>query len=178
MNTIRTKPLPALTGRFRCERLGKVADGCPPLIVHRPALDAALEISDQSPEVEVGGFLLGNFYRDTHLDQTFIEATDYVQATQINSQYRSLTFTHDSWAALHKQMNEKFPERQIVGWHHTHPGFGIFLSRQDRFIHRNFFSQPWHVALVVDPRRGELGFFQWQEDRIRDTGFLLVDSPK
>ena len=27
-----------------------------------------------------------------------------------------------------------------------HPGFGIFLSGMDLFIHQNFFTQIWHVA--------------------------------
>jgi proteasome lid subunit RPN8/RPN11 len=65
------------------------------------------------------------------------------------------------------------PDHQIVGWHHTHPGFGIFLSRHDEFFHRNFFSQPWQVALVVDPQRGELGFFQWLDGEIVDAVFLM-----
>lgn len=170
--------MPSLTGKLRCQRLGKIADDCPPLVVEQSVLDKVLAISDESPDVEVGGFLLGNYCRDPRYDRTFVEITDYLQATQINSQYRSLTFTHDSWSDLHQQMSKRFPDHQIVGWHHTHPGFGIFLSRQDQFIHRNFFSQPWHVALVVDPRRGELGFFQWQNNRIVDTGFLISNPEK
>ena len=31
-----------------------------------------------------------------------------------------------------------FPECDIVGWYHTHPSFGIFLSHHDLFIHQQF----------------------------------------
>ena len=65
----------------------------------------------------------------------------------------SLTFTHETWADLHSQVEQKYPTEMIVCWHHTHPGFGVFLSGYDQFIHRNFFPEPWQIALVVDPRR-------------------------
>ena len=51
------------------------------------------------------------------------------------------------------------PERIIVGWYHTHPGFGIFLSNMDAFIHENFFSFPWEPAYVFDPQAETDGFF-------------------
>ena len=58
------------------------------------------------------------------------------------------------------------PEQQIVGWYHSHPGFGIFLSEHDLFIHRNFFSGAAQIALVVDPLQGHEGVFGWQGDEI------------
>ena len=48
---------------------------------------------------------------------------------------------------------------KIVGWYHSHPGFGLFLSEYDSFIQENFFIDPNHVALVVDPLEGSLGWF-------------------
>jgi proteasome lid subunit RPN8/RPN11 len=62
----------------------------------------------------------------------------------------------------------------VVGWHHTHPGFGVFLSGYDLFIHQHFFREPWQIALVIDPQRQELGFFQWRGDRVSDCGFVCV----
>jgi proteasome lid subunit RPN8/RPN11 len=55
----------------------------------------------------------------------------------------------------------------IVGWYHTHPGFGIFLSGMDQFIHQNFFIQLWHVALVLDPVARRSGFFCWDRRKSR-----------
>ena len=157
-------------------RLGTIPEGCPPIFVTRQVIDQILEVSDRNLDTETGGFLLGGYFYDSKYNQHFIEIDGFVEATQVNSQYRSLTFTHDSWSDLHRQIASRFPDRQLVGWHHTHPGFGIFLSRQDEFIHRHFFDQPWHVALVVDPRRGELGFYQWQNDEIVDAGFWVIPA--
>jgi proteasome lid subunit RPN8/RPN11 len=53
----------------------------------------------------------------------------------------------------------------MVGWYHTHPGFGIFLSGMDLFIHQNFFTQLWHVAFVLDPRARTSGFFTWNRHK-------------
>ena len=49
----------------------------------------------------------------------------------------------------------------IVGWYHSHPGFGIFLSEHDRFIHRHFFGEPGQIALVIDPLAHVEGLFAW-----------------
>jgi hypothetical protein len=64
-----------------------------------------------------------------------------------------------------------------VGWYHTHPDYGIFLSGQDLFIHRNFFDQPLQVAYVVDPIRQTRGFFQWRDGGAAPVGgfFLTAD---
>ncbi|MCA1557569.1 MAG: hypothetical protein LC731_03400, partial [Acidobacteria bacterium] len=50
---------------------------------------------------------------------------------------------------------------RIVGWYHTHPRFGIFLSEMDVFIQKNFFSEPWQTAFVLDPVQRTEGFFIW-----------------
>jgi len=35
----------------------------------------------------------------------------------------------------------------------------------DLFIHQNFFTQIWHVALVLDPRARSSGFFSWNRHK-------------
>jgi proteasome lid subunit RPN8/RPN11 len=62
--------------------------------------------------------------------------------------------------------DQKYPEERIVGWYHSHPGFGVFLSDHDTFIHRNFFSSPGQVAWVFDPHSDEEGCFGWVGGRI------------
>jgi proteasome lid subunit RPN8/RPN11 len=103
-----------------------------------------------------------------------VEIRHFLPATETRSAVSSLTFTHDTWAALHREAETRFPDDLVLGWHHTHPGFGIFLSPHDLFIHRHFFREPWQVALVVDPRRCEFGFFQWRAGQVVDCGFVCV----
>lgn len=45
-----------------------------------------------------------------------------------------------------------------VGWFHTHPGHGIFMSGTDKSNHA-LYQHPWQVALVLDPHSQKSGFF-------------------
>ncbi len=62
--------------------------------------------------------------------------------------------------------DQKYPNERIVGWYHSHPGFGVFLSDHDTFIHKNFFSSPGQVAWGFDPHSDEEGCFGWVDGRI------------
>lgn len=80
---------------------------------------------------------------------------------------------------LRSQLDRDHPDLQIVGWYHSHPGHGIFLSSYDQFIHENFFSAPGMVALVVDPRDDDaFGWFGWNDGELTRLGSdLPVDRP-
>src|ERR1700758_1328397 len=77
-----------------------------------------------------------------------------------------VTFTQDTWEHIYAVKDQKYPEERIVGWYHSHPGFGVFLSDHDTFIHKNFFGSPGQVAWVYDPHSDEEGCFGWVDGRI------------
>src|SRR5208337_411031 len=88
-----------------------------------------------------------------------------------------VTFTQDTWEHIYKIKDRDYPEERIVGWYHSHPGFGVFLSDHDTFIHKNFFSSPQQVAWVYDPHSDEEGCFGWRGERIeRLAQFSFVDG--
>src|SRR5207253_1016663 len=72
-----------------------------------------------------------------------------------------VTFTQDTWEHIYKIKDKEYPDEKIVGWYHSHPGFGVFLSEHDLFIQENFFSSPQQVAWVFDPHTDEEGCFGW-----------------
>src|SRR5271167_4279500 len=87
-----------------------------------------------------------------------------------------VTFTQDTWEHIYKIKDRDYPDERIVGWYHSHPGFGVFLSDHDTFIHKNFFSSPGQVAWVFDPHSDEEGCFGWVDGRIeRLTRIGVVD---
>ena len=88
-----------------------------------------------------------------------------------------VTFTQDTWEHIYKVKDRDYPNERIVGWYHSHPGFGVFLSDHDTFIHQNFFSSPQQVAWVYDPHSDEEGCFGWQGERLeRLERFSVVDN--
>lgn len=142
------------------------------IFVPEPVLQEVIEFSGHRTDVEVGGVLVGEFCEDGA--GNYVDIEGYIPARHVIQTAASLRFTHDSWSAIHRELDARFPGRIILGWHHTHPNYGIFLSSTDMFTHRNFFNLPWMVALVVDPKRGELGFFQWKQGKVAPCGFYYT----
>lgn len=123
--------------------------------------NAVYEHVFSSPRSEVGGVLVG-----IRLGEGHAVLNGSVRADTAQGDLTSLTFTHESWSGIHKAIERDFPGSDIVGWYHSHPGHGIFLSGHDRFIHQNFFSDPACLALVVDPLNGREGLFGWENGQI------------
>ena len=119
-------------------------------------------------KTEVCGVLIGE-ERDGAIEvQASIEASNAAQAGT------HVTFTQDAWEEIYRVKDQKYPEHRIVGWYHSHPGFGVFLSEHDTFIHRNFFSSPNQVAWVYDPHTDEEGCFGWFKGEIHRIASLSV----
>lgn len=89
-----------------------------------------------------------------------------------------VTFTQDTWEHIYKIKDKDHPEERIVGWYHSHPGFGVFLSDHDTFIHKNFFSSTLQVAWVYDPHSDEEGCFGWAGQRIARLSEIHVKDDK
>ena len=132
-------------------------------------------------EYEVGGVLVGKWCMDSETTRQYIVVTASLPArfTQQGSVF--LTFTQDSLVDIHTRIDEKYREDAIVGWFHTHPRMGVFLSQYDNWLHNHFFPEPWQVALVIEPVTEVGGFFVRQADGLLDPdryyGFYeLIDN--
>lgn len=117
---------------------------------------------------EVGGALIGEVRYDLERGQTYIVIQQTLAAAFTNSGETHLTFTRDTLVDFSNRMDAWFPDKRIVGWYHTHPRLGVFLSGHDMFLHRHFFPDPTQVALVIDPCDQRAGFFCWQKDAFLD----------
>jgi proteasome lid subunit RPN8/RPN11 len=89
-----------------------------------------------------------------------------------------VTFTQDTLEHIYKIKDKDYPEERIVGWYHSHPGFGVFLSDHDTFIHKNFFSSALQVAWVYDPHSDEEGCFGWAGERLERVSEIHVKDEK
>ena len=89
-----------------------------------------------------------------------------------------VTFTQDTWEHIYKIKDAEYPGHRIVGWYHSHPGFGVFLSDHDTFIHHNFFSSPLQVAWVYDPHSDEEGCFGWLGKRLERLSEIAITDRK
>ncbi|MGA2239262.1 MAG: hypothetical protein ABSG74_08630 [Candidatus Bathyarchaeia archaeon] len=54
---------------------------------------------------------------------------------------------------------------RIVGWYHSHPGYGIFMSETDMTTHGKLLQfSPFVIALVVDPAINQFGVWALEPD--------------
>lgn len=108
---------------------------------------------------EVGGWLAGRWCKDVETQVEFVVVEALLPAQQVRSGSTFLTFTHDSQVAMLSALEERYAKKGVVGWYHTHPRMGIFLSGYDVWLHNHFFPQAWQVALVVEPHSKQGGLF-------------------
>jgi proteasome lid subunit RPN8/RPN11 len=140
-------------------------------------------LSDTS--VELGGVLLGGRCVDSD-GRPFVVITECLRAAHYESTKGSFKFTHETWSAITRE-RQRFPsELQMVGWYHTHPDWGVFLSGMDLFICDHFFRHRLDIAYVIDPCNGDRGMFQWTDasddrdlrERMRRTGGFFVTASR
>src|SRR5579864_4584625 len=148
-----------------------------PIFLDRLTADAIERHALSDTSVELGGILLGQECIDDQTSRPFVWVTQSLEAKHYENTQSSFTYTHQSWEEITRERDLSYPNLDIVGWYHTHPDFGIFLSSHDQFIHRHFFEQPLQVAYVVDPIRQTRGFFQWRADALDQVGgfYLTAD---
>jgi len=112
---------------------------------------------------EICGILVGRWESDSN--GPYAVVSNRIRCDNASSKLAEVTFTHESWAQINQEMDTKYSDLRIIGWYHSHPDFGIFLSDRDVFIQENFFSGVGQVAFVVDPVRKTEGVFEWRDGK-------------
>jgi proteasome lid subunit RPN8/RPN11 len=98
---------------------------------------------------EIGGLLLGSFAEGR------LRITGYAPIECEHAQGPSFTLSDRDHERLARQLAEARSGPaglQPVGWYHSHTRSEIFLSEADQGIHRRYFPERWHAALVLRPR--------------------------
>ena len=144
------------------------------VVIKRSVLNAIQRHGKTTSDVEVCGVMVGNVYHDDA--GSFLEIDACIKGEHSGNSAAQVTFTAETWTHIQAIMEQEHPDRRIVGWYHTHPGFGIFLSDMDLFIHGNFFNLPWQIAFVYDPHSGEEGLFIWQQGKTERVPFYFDED--
>ena len=134
------------------------------IFLHLETIGAIVDSLPGQAQMEVGGLLVGRECEDEA--GVYLLVAGAIPARQARSTSMSVTFTHQTWNQLSAEKASRYPEQAIVGWYHTHPGLGVFLSEHDLFIHRNFFADSTHIAVVIDPSKFAWGIFYWQDSEL------------
>lgn len=145
------------------------------IYIHQQVYKTIAKFTENKTTNESGGILIGNVIEE--LGKTNIIISSFVEAKHCEATPTTLKFTHETWEYVHSEIDKKYKGKKIVGWIHTHPDFGIFLSEYDRFIQDNFFKEDYQIAYVVDPIKQIEGFYFWINGNIeKSEGFYIFDE--
>jgi len=144
------------------------ASAQPRLVINGEVARQIRQHARTSPGAEICGVLIGQD-RPGNIQ---IEAR--IAGANAEEAGAHVTFTQDTWEHIYQIKDKEYPDQRIVGWYHSHPGFGVFLSDHDTFIHKNFFASPGQVAWVYDPHSDEEGCFGWVNGGIERLSQITV----
>ncbi len=131
---------------------------------------------------EAMGLLLGCACIDENgLPFTMVDA--YATA-QNDASATHVRFAPAAFSELSKLLASRQRDELVVGWAHSHPSYGCFLSPTDLKTQQDYFGESFHTALVIDPladsgaagKSGKTRFYQLTPDKksYKETPFAVI----
>lgn len=120
---------------------------------------------------EIGGFILGKKIEIQPGGEYQLVMERFVNIEPEDNSVYQIEFGPKAWSELERQRDDFYRdmEYELLGWFHTHPGHGLFLSKPDVSIQQTFFKQKFHVAFELDSVQSEknldymFGIFSWKK---------------
>lgn len=142
----------------------KIPDTAETVYISSLALLKMLKHGRAGVPVEVMGLMLGTF-----VDEYTINVVDVFAVPQNGTGTSVEAVDHEFQAEMLQMLKQTGRTENVVGWYHSHPGFGCWLSSVDIEMQKSFEQQdPRCVAVVVDPIQSVKG-------RVVIDAFKLID---
>ena len=133
-----------------------------PVYINEETLNKII-IYCKSFEKEIFGYIIGHILNWDK--QTYVKIEDLIfilgaiHSDDYSTGQIELSAGKYNKKVIRLNKKRKIDNLRVLGWWHSHPGFGCFLSPTDLKTQEYFFPESYQVALVVDPVRDELEFF-------------------
>jgi proteasome lid subunit RPN8/RPN11 len=139
------------------------------VVTHLSAYSVIHQHASEALPNETGGFLIGRVAHDHRDGCWHLEIEEALPMEPSTQNPMHFTFT---WRDVDRVRSYREEHgKALIGWYHTHPDLGIFLSETDlERTHRVLFSEPFQIALVYDPVRRRAGYFFWEGAQTIDAG--------
>jgi proteasome lid subunit RPN8/RPN11 len=121
-------------------------------------------------KLEVMGFLIGDIYKWKNRSYSLVKD---VVTTDLDATNISVKFDREGFEGLFGKLDDLDYDYVIVGWYHSHPGLGCFMSSKDMETQKRMFNQPFHTALVVDPIKMEIKAYKLVEKGYKQRRFAV-----
>ena len=146
-----------------------------PVYIYRDTLQK-IDVLTKNFENEIFGYLIGNILEWNRKLYIIIEEILFILGAVHSDKFS--TSQIEGTAGKYDRRFQRLKKKRendnlrIVGWWHSHPGFGCFLSTTDLKTQEYFFPESYQVALVVDPHKDELEFFTL--DKNSEKGYKSI----
>lgn len=128
----------------------------------------ALSMRDKT--IEVMGLMLGEVR--TWKGQTYVLVRDVV-TSDLDATSVSVKFDSGGLEKLFGKLDDVGFDYVIVGWYHSHPGYGCFMSETDLATHSSSFVSPYQLAMVIDPKNMDVGVFRLRDGKAVPEDFAV-----
>ncbi|OUM98230.1 MAG: hypothetical protein BAA04_07125 [Firmicutes bacterium ZCTH02-B6] len=143
------------------------------VFLRRTAWDAIDElVAAHVPPGESGGLLLGRAYRDD--EGPFILVEHALAASHASPVLAPFRFGQQDWDLFRAQWRKMGAKHLVVGWFHTHPGYGARPTTYDRLLAERHFPEWWQLTYIIDPVQLRQGMFYWQDGELTPLGGFWV----
>jgi proteasome lid subunit RPN8/RPN11 len=157
----------------------QAGDGSYPIVfIAEAALEGLHAYLESDLSREHGGVLVGHPFRDPVSSHYFVDIRAAIPAINSEGSPVHLQFNAEAWDYISGLLEESFPDHVLLGWYHSHPGLGVFMSGTDQDTHRAFYYHLWNLALVVDPVLRRSGWFAGPECLLLGKDQVILYGPK
>jgi proteasome lid subunit RPN8/RPN11 len=139
-----------------------------PVYIYEDILSEIRKLCEKN-ENEIFGYLIGLIYKWNNSiyiiieEELFIEGTFYSHKIS-TSQIEGTAGKYEKEFQKLKQIRN-MKNLRVVGWWHSHPDLGCFLSFTDLHTQKVFFPESYQVALVVDPVKDDYKFYTLDKNK-------------
>ncbi len=123
-----------------------------PIFFQQEAVIALQEHLKSSPTQAIFGFLIGDVFRDPDTGVLYTVIDKTLKLSQAIYGDKTEVVVSRLWDRMQEQL--KKAAGTLLGWYHSHPGQGGFLTAHDVETHEKFFTDPWQVAILVAAEAG------------------------
>ncbi len=153
-----------------------------PVYIYENVLNKIFSLC-KSSDNEIIGEIIGNVFKYENINYIIIKDLLYIEGA-IHSHKYSTAMIEGTLGEYDIKFNEIRTSRgdenlRRIGWWHSHPDFGCFLSNIDLFTHRALFYESHEVALVIDQIRHEFKFFTLDSNTKKgyvEVNFAVIPS--
>ncbi len=127
-------------------------------------------LSMREKTIEVMGLMLGEVR--TWKGYTYVMVRDVV-TSDLDATSVSVKFDSAGLEKLFGKLDDAGFDYIIVGWYHSHPGYGCFMSETDLATHIGSFVSPYQLAMVIDPKNYEIAAFRVKDGKAISEDFAV-----